>query len=112
MVFGMFSELPIPFGGILTRTRVERNMGEISTSESDFEKVIRIGHSPDPDDAFMFHALTTSAFPTPGYRYIHESLMCVTSLKLYIEMMFHVYIMCTSIIYLYDYICIYASRLE
>jgi 1,4-dihydroxy-6-naphthoate synthase len=72
MVFGMFSELPIPFGGILTRTRVERNMGEISTSESDFEKVIRIGHSPDPDDAFMFHALTTSAFSTPGYRYVHE----------------------------------------
>ncbi|NDF33986.1 MAG: hypothetical protein EB157_05435 [Euryarchaeota archaeon] len=22
---------------------------------------IRIGHSPDPDDAFMFHALTTGA---------------------------------------------------
>lgn len=34
--------------------------------------VIKIGHSPDPDDAFMFHALTTGAFPTPGLKYIHE----------------------------------------
>jgi len=36
------------------------------------EKLIRIGHSPDPDDAFMFHALTTGAFETPGYRFVHE----------------------------------------
>lgn len=56
----------------MTRTRVERHMGDITTTESGAEKVIRIGHSPDPDDAFMFHALTTSAFPTPGYRYVHE----------------------------------------
>ena len=27
---------------------------------------IRIGHSPDPDDAFMFHALTTGAIQTPA----------------------------------------------
>ena len=25
-------------------------------------KIVRIGHSPDPDDAFMFHAMTTGAF--------------------------------------------------
>lgn len=35
-------------------------------------KVVRIGHSPDPDDAFMFHAMTTGAFPTPGYNFVHE----------------------------------------
>ncbi|MEK9730251.1 MAG: MqnA/MqnD/SBP family protein [Candidatus Poseidoniales archaeon] len=35
-------------------------------------KIIRIGHSPDPDDAFMFHAMTTQAFPTPGYVFVHE----------------------------------------
>jgi 1,4-dihydroxy-6-naphthoate synthase len=35
-------------------------------------QVITIGHSPDPDDAFMFHALTTGAFATPGLKYIHE----------------------------------------
>ncbi len=35
-------------------------------------RIVRIGHSPDPDDAFMFHALTTGAFPTPGYTFVHE----------------------------------------
>jgi 1,4-dihydroxy-6-naphthoate synthase len=35
-------------------------------------KIVRIGHSPDPDDAFMFHAMTTNAFPTPGYNFVHE----------------------------------------
>ncbi|MBJ63566.1 MAG: ABC transporter substrate-binding protein [Euryarchaeota archaeon] len=34
--------------------------------------IVRIGHSPDPDDAFMFHAMTTNAFPTPGYKFVHE----------------------------------------
>jgi 1,4-dihydroxy-6-naphthoate synthase len=33
---------------------------------------IRIGHSPDPDDAFMFHAMTTGAFVTPGLSYVHQ----------------------------------------
>ena len=32
---------------------------------------IRIAHSPDPDDAFMFHALTTNAFDTVPYTYTH-----------------------------------------
>ena len=35
---------------------------------------IRIGHSPDPDDAFMFHALTTGAIQTPGRNYEHVLL--------------------------------------
>ena len=35
---------------------------------------IRVGHSPDPDDAFMFHALTTGAFKTPGRTYEHVLL--------------------------------------
>ncbi len=34
--------------------------------------IVRIGHSPDPDDAFMFHAMTTNSFPTPGYNFVHE----------------------------------------
>ena len=37
-------------------------------------RIIRVGHSPDPDDAFMFHALTTGAFETPGYRFEHVLL--------------------------------------
>ncbi len=32
---------------------------------------IRVGHSPDPDDAFMFYALTTGAIETPGRSYEH-----------------------------------------
>ena len=36
------------------------------------KKIVRIGHSPDPDDAFMFHAMTTNAFATPGYNFVHE----------------------------------------
>ena len=40
--------------------------------DDDGNRIVRIGHSPDPDDAFMFHALTTGAFPTPGYTFVHE----------------------------------------
>jgi len=32
----------------------------------------RIGHSPDPDDAFMFHALTTGVLDTQKRKYVHE----------------------------------------
>tara|TARA_B100000214_G_scaffold174933_1_gene125779 strand:- start:57372 stop:58226 length:855 start_codon:yes stop_codon:yes gene_type:complete len=35
---------------------------------------IRVGHSPDPDDAFMFHALTTGAIETEGRTYEHVLL--------------------------------------
>jgi 1,4-dihydroxy-6-naphthoate synthase len=30
-------------------------------------KTIRIGHSPDPDDAFMFYGLASGRIATPGY---------------------------------------------
>jgi len=33
--------------------------------------VIRIGHSPDPDDAFMFYALTAGKVAIPGVRIEH-----------------------------------------
>ncbi len=35
---------------------------------------IRVGHSPDPDDAFMFHALTNGLIDTPGYTFEHVLL--------------------------------------
>jgi len=35
-------------------------------------KLIRVGHSPDPDDAFMFHALANDKFDTGPYRFTHE----------------------------------------
>lgn len=33
---------------------------------------IRVGHSPDPDDAFMFYALAAEKMPTGRYRFVHE----------------------------------------
>src|SRR4051794_13351854 len=34
--------------------------------------LIRVGHSPDPDDAFMFHALANGKIPTGNLRFTHE----------------------------------------
>lgn len=36
------------------------------------KKLIRVGHSPDPDDAFMFHALANDKIPTGNLRFTHE----------------------------------------
>lgn len=33
---------------------------------------IRVGHSPDPDDAFMFHALANDRIDTGRYEFTHE----------------------------------------
>jgi 1,4-dihydroxy-6-naphthoate synthase len=33
---------------------------------------IRVGHSPDPDDAFMFHALANGKIDTGPYHFTHE----------------------------------------
>jgi 1,4-dihydroxy-6-naphthoate synthase len=35
-------------------------------------QLIRVGHSPDPDDAFMFHALANGKIPTGNFRFVHE----------------------------------------
>ena len=34
--------------------------------------LIRVGHSPDPDDAFMFYALAKDTIDTGPYRFEHE----------------------------------------
>ena len=40
---------------------------------ADEEKIlIQVGHSPDPDDAFMFHALANDKIDTGRYRFTHE----------------------------------------
>lgn len=36
------------------------------------KQLIRVGHSPDPDDAFMFHALTNGCVDTGRYLFTHE----------------------------------------
>jgi 1,4-dihydroxy-6-naphthoate synthase len=36
------------------------------------KRLIRVGHSPDPDDAFMFHALANDKIDTGDLRFVHE----------------------------------------
>jgi 1,4-dihydroxy-6-naphthoate synthase len=35
------------------------------------DRLMRLGHSPDPDDAFMFYALAEGLIPTDGFRFEH-----------------------------------------
>lgn len=39
---------------------------------SSAEQLIRVGHSPDPDDAFMFYALAADKIDTGDYRFEHQ----------------------------------------
>lgn len=39
---------------------------------SDPRQLIRVGHSPDPDDAFMFYALAREKIDTGRFRFEHE----------------------------------------
>jgi 1,4-dihydroxy-6-naphthoate synthase len=36
------------------------------------KQLIRVGHSPDPDDAFMFYALANNRIDTGDYQFTHE----------------------------------------
>jgi len=35
------------------------------------ERTLTLGHSPDPDDAFMFYGLAKGLIRTPGFRFEH-----------------------------------------
>jgi len=35
------------------------------------ERILTLGHSPDPDDAFMHYALAAEQIPLQGYRFVH-----------------------------------------
>jgi 1,4-dihydroxy-6-naphthoate synthase len=35
------------------------------------QRILTLGHSPDPDDAFMFYGLAKELIPTHGYRFEH-----------------------------------------
>ena len=48
---------------------VVRDLGVTSTKT---KQLIRVGHSPDPDDAFMFHALANNHIDTGDYQFTHE----------------------------------------
>jgi 1,4-dihydroxy-6-naphthoate synthase len=46
--------------------------GRQTASQTEKEPIeIKLAHSPDSDDAFMFYALATHKLPTPGYKYTH-----------------------------------------
>jgi 1,4-dihydroxy-6-naphthoate synthase len=46
--------------------------GRTASSKTAKEPVeIKLAHSPDSDDAFMFYALATHKLSTPGYKYTH-----------------------------------------
>ena len=45
---------------------------DIRLSRCPNQLLIRVGHSPDPDDAFMFHALANRKIDTGRYRFTHE----------------------------------------
>jgi 1,4-dihydroxy-6-naphthoate synthase len=46
--------------------------GHQTASKTEREPVeIKLAHSPDSDDAFMFYALATHKLATPGYKYTH-----------------------------------------
>jgi 1,4-dihydroxy-6-naphthoate synthase len=40
--------------------------------EWQMKQIINVGHSPDPDDAFMFHAIANDCIDTGRYRFEHE----------------------------------------
>src|SRR5215468_2032264 len=47
-------------------------MSGTRASKTEKEPVeIKLAHSPDSDDAFMFYALATHKLQTPGYKYTH-----------------------------------------
>src|SRR6059058_4385265 len=35
------------------------------------QRTLTLGHSPDPDDAFMFYGLAKGLLPTSGFRFEH-----------------------------------------
>ncbi|HWH69073.1 MAG TPA: MqnA/MqnD/SBP family protein, partial [Candidatus Sulfotelmatobacter sp.] len=35
------------------------------------QRTLTLGHSPDPDDAFMFYGLARELIPTPGFKFEH-----------------------------------------
>jgi 1,4-dihydroxy-6-naphthoate synthase len=51
------------------KSHFNRSTGDANVSDA--LPKIRIGHSPDPDDAFMFYALTSGAIDTHGRSYRH-----------------------------------------
>src|ERR1700757_3011259 len=74
--FHSSSEGGPPARGELSENLGKRNHqpmpGQQAASKSETAPVeIKLAHSPDSDDAFMFYALATHKLSTPGYKYTH-----------------------------------------
>ena len=52
--------------------RPESSPMTTATAPQAAKTLIRVGHSPDPDDAFMFHALANDKVVSDKYRFTHE----------------------------------------
>jgi 1,4-dihydroxy-6-naphthoate synthase len=59
--------------GVVSEKETSKPMpGQQTASQTEKEPVeIKLAHSPDSDDAFMFYALATHKLATPGYKYTH-----------------------------------------
>ena len=57
--------------GGATRTNSFRRSDALLTLHAMDQRILTLGHSPDPDDAFMFYALAKELIPTHGFRFEH-----------------------------------------
>src|ERR1700757_4658258 len=75
--FHSSSEGGPPARGELSENLGKRNHqpmpGQQAASQTEKEpREIKLAHSPDSDDAFMFYALATHKLATPGYKFTHN----------------------------------------
>lgn len=65
------NDQPAPSGRVRQK-ETDKPMSGTQGSKTEKETVeIKLAHSPDSDDAFMFYALATHKLATPGYKYTH-----------------------------------------
>jgi 1,4-dihydroxy-6-naphthoate synthase len=53
------------------QSRLESGPTGFRSGSAPADRTIRIAHSPDADDAFMFYALATRKISTPGFDFVH-----------------------------------------
>ena len=72
---GMTTRQSSDYSLLLQRVMTRRNFESPCTRMYMSDEIVyRVGHSPDPDDAFMFHAMTTGAIDTEERKYEHVLL--------------------------------------
>lgn len=64
--------LPVPDGYSVAMNSTRSTPPLASATPAPSEFLVRVGHSPDPDDAFMFYALAAAKIDTGRYRFVHE----------------------------------------